>query len=137
MTSINQPAPARSAARTGDGTRGGEGTPVEDLARDDAAAEPRTALADQLLVGEQVLQSARMVGDEQDAAVWQVNRQAWIDSATAAVHAVFPESLEEFQLACHATTRGRWRAVFEAEARAIEAGLEMISSLLGALGPRK
>jgi hypothetical protein len=104
------------------------------MTAEEVALEARTALADQVLVGEQVLQSARMVGDEQDAAVWQVNRHAWMGSAAAALQDVFPAALDEFRLACHATVRGRWRTVFDAEVRAIEDGLELISSLLGTLG---
>src|ERR1700688_3853368 len=79
--------------------------PVHDavMTADEVALEARTALADQVLVGEQVLQSARMVGDEQDAAVWQVNRHAWMGSAAAALQDVFPAALDEFRLACNAT----------------------------------
>jgi hypothetical protein len=109
--------------------QGGEGTPGEDAAR-----EAEIVLADQLLMGEQVLQTVRLVGDEQDVAVWQVNRQTWIDSTAATLSEAFPDSVDDFRIACHATVRGHWRAVFEAEARAMEDGLRLIGSLLGTFG---
>ena len=110
-------------SQPGDGARAGQG-----------ASNPRIVLADQILTGEQVLQSVRMIGDQQDAAVWQVNRKTWIDRTAAALEEAFPQAVDDFRIACHATVRGHWRTVFQAEVRALEEGLRLISSLLGTVG---
>ena len=65
-----------------------------------------------------MLQSVRMIGDQQDAAVWQVNRKTWIDRTAAALEEAFPQAVDDFRIACHATVRGHWRTVFQAEVRA-------------------
>jgi hypothetical protein len=113
----------------GEASQGDDGVPIEE-----GAPRPETLLGAQLLTGEQLLQSARMVGDQQDVTVWQVNRENWIDSTAAVLGESFPDSADDFRIACHATVRGHWRAVFEAEARAVEEGLRLISSLLGTFG---
>ncbi len=108
----------------------GEGMPVH-VTPD----QGEVVLAGQVLVGEQVLQSARLVGDEQDLAVWELNRQSWITTTAATLEDVMPHAVDDFRITCHGTVRGHWRAVFAAEQRATEEGLRLISSLLGTFGP--
>ena len=94
------------------------------------AAWMRDALAEHHSAGEYVLQSARMVGDEDDHAIWRRSRGAWRDSLAGTLSRAFPGERRADVLNVQMSTAPTgWKQLYEAEVRAVQAGLELLEEL--------
>jgi hypothetical protein len=95
----------------------------------DDTARTLMLLAEHRSRGEYVLHSARMVGDEDDHAIWRQSRDAWRMAATSTVITRLPEESAAFRQASQppAPSEG-WRRHYEAELRSVRAGLELLAT---------
>ncbi|HEY4897028.1 MAG TPA: hypothetical protein VII01_13160 [Solirubrobacteraceae bacterium] len=76
--------------------------------------------------GEYVLHSARMVGDEDDHAVWSQGCRVWRAAAATTVIECLPEQRAAFaEAAQHPRGLSGWKQQYEAEIRAVTAILEL------------
>jgi hypothetical protein len=98
-------------------------------------ARMRHRLAEHCSRGEYVLHSARMVGDEDDYAVWRMSRLAWREDVAAALAGDFPEDAHvKFLSACASPApSGGWKRVYEAELRTVNEGLSLLGDLADSL----
>lgn len=77
--------------------------------------------------GEYVLHSARMVGDEDDHAIWRQSRRVWSSEAVALVQKLSADAARDLALACRAAEGpGNWKKQYVAELESVEAGLERL-----------
>jgi hypothetical protein len=96
----------------------------------DETARTLSLLAEHRSGGEYVLHSARMVGDEEDHAIWRQSRRAWRTAAASAVSTRFPSEGTAFRQVCRAPTElDGWRRQYEAELRTVRAGLDLLGAL--------
>ncbi len=95
------------------------------------AAWMRDALAEHRSAGEYVLQSARMVGDEDDHAIWRRSRASWRDEVAATMNRAFPggDRRADALIVQMSTQPAGWKQVYEAEIRAVQAGLALVAAL--------
>jgi hypothetical protein len=92
-------------------------------------ARMRESLAEHRSAGEYVLQSARMVGDEDDQAIWRRSRCAWRDAVTSMLSRTFPEA-ERSALDVRLTgAPSGWKKLYEAELRTVVDGLALLDEL--------
>jgi hypothetical protein len=96
----------------------------------DTAAWMRDALAEHHSAGEYVLQSARMVGDEDDHAIWRRSRCSWRDAVAAMLSRAFPGERRADALNVQLNTAPTgWKQLYEAEIAAVRAGLTLLEEL--------
>jgi hypothetical protein len=90
----------------------------------------RETLAEHHRAGEYVLQSARMVGDENDHAVWRRSRCAWRDALLATFNRLAPGEprLDALNVRLDGPPSG-WKKLYEAELRALQSGLDLLAEL--------
>ncbi len=94
-------------------------------------------LAEHRSNGEYVLHSARMVGDEDDHAVWSQSCRVWRTAAAATVIEHFPADSEAFDRASrHPIELGGWKQQYQAEIGAVTALLELLGTLADAADRR-
>jgi hypothetical protein len=98
-------------------------------------ARMRRRLAEHCSRGEYVLHAARMVGDEDDYAVWRMSRLAWREEVATVLVDGFPEDARvKFLTACASPEHGGgWKRVYEAELRTVNQGLALLSNLADSL----
>jgi hypothetical protein len=85
-------------------------------------------LAEHRSSGEYVLHSAKMVGDEDDHAIWRQSRDSWRMGASAAVLTRLPEESAAFRQACQPQIESAgWRREYEAELASVRAGLDLLA----------
>ncbi|HEX5224264.1 MAG TPA: hypothetical protein VFW29_03945 [Solirubrobacteraceae bacterium] len=92
-------------------------------------ARMRESLAEHRSAGEYVLQTARMVGDEDDHAVWRRSRCAWRDALTAALERAFPDAPRGALDVRLGGAPAGWKKLYEAEIRTVADGLELLAEL--------
>jgi len=94
-----------------------------------AIARMRDSLAEHRSAGEYVLQTARMVGDEDDHAVWRRSRRAWHEAVIATLAREFPGTpLTAFNVRLGGAPTG-WKKLYEAEVRTVADGLALLAEL--------
>ncbi len=88
-------------------------------------------LAEHRSKGEYLVHSARMVGDEDDYAVWRQGRRAWTDATAATIEEVFSDAVAaDFCRTCADPPLGEiWKRQYERELRSIGAALQRLAAL--------
>jgi hypothetical protein len=80
-------------------------------------------------LGECVLDAARMVGDEEDHAIWEQSRYAWASfTVSMLAEPADIRALESLRAFADAGTAG-WKHQYEAEVRSVSTDLELISEV--------
>ncbi len=81
-------------------------------------------------LGEYVLHSARMVGDEEDHAIWKQSRYAWAASTVSVLaEPADIRALESLRTFSGTGAEGNWKHQYEAEVRSVSTDLELISKV--------
>ena len=94
------------------------------------AERTRSLLTEHRSGGEYLLHSARMVGDEEDHAIWRRGRQAWSESTAEMLTEAFPEARPRFLRPDVSPLQGSdWKRAYEAELRTVHANLVLLESL--------
>jgi len=103
----------------------------------DDPAHTLLLLAEHRSSGEYVLHSARMVGDEDDHALWSQSCRVWRTAAAATIIAHFPANSDAFDRASRPPVElGDWKRQYQAEIRAVTALLELLGTLADAADRR-
>ncbi len=92
----------------------------------------RPALDAAILPGEQLLQAARVVAEEQDAVVWRLQYSVWLKRLYEVLSVEHGDALaDDFVHRLEMPGPGAdWRSTFDAEVRAVESALATIRRLL-------
>jgi hypothetical protein len=90
----------------------------------------RDALAEHHSAGEYVLQSARMVGDEDDHEIWRRSRCSWCEGLADTLSRAFPGERRADVLSVQMSQAPTgWKQLYEAEIRTVQAGLALLDAL--------
>jgi len=107
------------------------------MAMDAENEETLRLLAEHRAGGEYVCHAARMVGDEEDHAIWRQSRYAWSAAASATVAARIPDEGERFRRACEPPKHSAgWKRQYESELSTVTAGLRLLTSYTEAIEMR-
>jgi hypothetical protein len=103
----------------------------------DELARMRSLIDRHLADGEYVIHSARMVGDDEDHAIWRQSRRKWCDDSLATVSRIAPESADELRLCCGVpAAEENWKQQYVAELKSVELALEHLVDVGERLEPR-
>jgi hypothetical protein len=95
------------------------------------AANPRSLLSTRRAAGEYVLQSARMVGDEDDYAIWQRGWETWRAAVARMLEEHFSDSpitRPDRRAALPLGGEG-WKCEYEADLQDVGATLQLLTKL--------
>ena len=94
----------------------------------DDSAGTRSLLAERRADGEYVLHAARLVGDEEDFAIWRQSRRAWLAATADVLFAHFPS--ERLEFGPRQPEPGiDWKRQYEAELRTVRDGVKLLEQL--------
>ena len=96
----------------------------------DEPARMLSMLAELCSSGEYVLHAARMVGDEEDHAIWRQSLRNWRGEVAGLIDAHFPhEGSALRQLSLDTAGSAGWKQQYEGELRTVRATLELLAAL--------